>query len=348
MKKLILVIFTIMIVLCWNQSYRLFESKSNEDLQRDTKEMCYQEDTINKSEADDSTPLANEQRLICSSAILIDADSGDVLYEKNANKKMYPASTTKILTALIALEEMDLYDNIKVGEEVNKVLPHSSKAGIDYGESMTVETLIKGLMIPSGNDAAYILARHIGRKHITSKDVNHSVKAFIKLMNDYTKALGLTSSKFTNPDGYHHDSHYSTAKDLALITKEALKYPILKEISSIPYYKMKDFKQYNKSEATMRYWENTNKLIHKHSPYYYEYAIGIKTGYTKEAGYCLVSAASYNNKTVIGVVLNSSELGRFEDSIQLLNMGLGLDIQMKFHENDEEIMVEPITRIIKK
>ncbi len=347
MKKLILVIFAIIIVLCWSRSYNLFELKGYEDLSGDAKNISHGEETIKNQTINATQSSSNELELTCSSAILIDADSGNVLYEKNANKKMYPASTTKILTALIALDQLNPNDTIEVGEEVNKVLPHSSKAGIDYGESISVETLMKGLMIPSGNDAAYVLATHIGRKYTTSKDVNQSLKAFIKLMNGYKEKLGLTSSRFENPDGYHEDEHYSTAVDLAIITKEALNYPIFREIASIPYYKMKDFKQYNESDATMRYWENTNKLILKHSPYYYEYAIGIKTGYTKEAGYCLVSAASYNNKTVIGVVLNSSELGRFEDSIKLLNMGLGLDIQIKLHENDKEIIVEPVKERLK-
>lgn len=325
MKKLILVIFTIIMLLIMGN---VLEPNTYKDLYGDTIEIAYQEGAFQEKATEDMPLLSEGLQLIGSSAILIDADSGDILYEKNADQKAYPASTTKILTALVALEEMGLNDTIKVGEEVNRVRLHSSKAGIDYGETLTVETLIKGLMIPSGNDAAYVLARHIGKKHGSHQDVNSSIKAFSKLMNEYGKARGLTSSAFNNPDGYHHEDHYSTAKDLALITKAALSYPEFRQICGTPYFKMKDFKQYNEHDATMRYWENTNKLLIKHSPYYYEHAIGIKTGYTKEAGYCLVSAASYNNKTVIAVVLDSSEWGRFEDSIQLLNMGLGLNIKV--------------------
>jgi D-alanyl-D-alanine carboxypeptidase (penicillin-binding protein 5/6) len=269
-----------------------------------------------------NNPKQNKLDISAESAMLIDADTGEILYDKKPTKKIYPASTTKILTALVALEYGKLDDKIIVRDEANLVQPGSSVAGLDYGESITLEEALKGLMIPSGNDAAYVIAKYIGEKNIKEDDINSSVKYCVDVMNSYVDSFGLKSSHFVNPDGYHHNKHYSCAYDIALITWQAMKNEKFRQIVSIPLYEMDDYKQYNELDPKVRKWENTNKLVVNTSDFYYKFATGVKTGHTDEAGYCLVSSATKNGKSVIAVVFNCTEDGRFIDSIKLLDYGL--------------------------
>ncbi|MFU0799324.1 MAG: D-alanyl-D-alanine carboxypeptidase [Xylanivirga thermophila] len=249
-------------------------------------------------------------------AVLMDATNGKILYGKNKDRRMYPASTTKILTSIIVAENTDLDSMVTVGDEISLIPGDSSKAGIEKGETLTVRDLLMGLMLASGNDAACTLAVYTARLHSQRSDmpVNDAMEYFVGLMNRRAGEIGVKNSHFVNPHGYHHPDHYSTPKDMALITKEGMKYPIIKEAGDMEQYK----------SSTGKVWKNRNLLIQENDPiHYYPYAKGLKTGYTSAAGYCVVSYAKKADKELISVVFKSTSEGRWLDSRALLSYGFG-------------------------
>lgn len=256
------------------------------------------------------------------SAILIDQQNGRILYEKNKDEKMYPASITKCMTALLALENCSLEDTVTVGDEIDLISPDSSKAGIVKGEIISVKDLLMGLMLPSGNDAAYSLAVYTAKK--VSKNENLSIEEslnyFIDMMNEKAASIGAESTHFENVDGYHNDNHYTTADDLALIIRTAMENSIFREIVSTTEYISENKVISNSNyKAITHNWTNKNELILEGSSNYLSGAIGVKTGYTEPAGYCLASAVSQNGMNLIAVVLKSkSNFYRFNDSKKLM------------------------------
>lgn len=251
-------------------------------------------------------------------AILIDQASGKILYAQNADKTMYPASTTKILTALLAVESGDLTEIVTIGNEVLWIPWDSSKAGFDVGDQITLEELVYGLMLPSGNDAAYTIAVHLARRQALDPElpISAALKLFAEMMNQRARQLGAVNSNFTVPDGYHDDNHYTTARDLALIAREALNHELIREVASTGRYLSKTW-----IGSNCRPWVNTNQLIRSAGKFYYEKATGLKTGYTGAAGFCLVSSAANQDLNLLTVVLNTSKDGRWTDSIKLLEYG---------------------------
>ena len=252
------------------------------------------------------------------SAVLIEQGSGKILFEKDGNKRMYPASTTKILTALIAIENGDLDEVITIGDEINLMEQDGSRAWLKIGEKMKLSNLLMGLMLPSGNDAAYTIALNIGRRISNNPSLNKEVaiKVFVDKMNERAKEIGAKDSNFINSNGSHNNDHYSTSYDIALIAREAFRYDFFRQVVNTYTYE-----GLNASNQAHK-WENTNKLLNKGSKNYYKYATGIKTGHTTPAGYCLVSSASKDNMDVIAVVLNTSSAGQWGDSKILLDYGL--------------------------
>ena len=231
------------------------------------------------------------------SAILIDADSGSVLYQKNAHARMGMASTTKIMTALTVLSLSDVSRSVTVPREA--VGTEGSSVYLCEGESLTVGELLYALLLASANDAAVALAVVL----------SGSVEKFSEQMNLYAESLGLSDTHFTNPHGLSDSEHYTTAYDLALISREALKNDTLREI----------FSTYKKTlpmcgEADKRLVVNHNKLLRS-----YDGAIGIKTGFTKATGRCLVSAALRDGLTLICVTLDAPDDWR--DHTALLDHG---------------------------
>ena len=210
-----------------------------------------------------------------SAAILMDADSGRVLYERNADRKMLIASTTKILTALVAIEEGDLHDSVKVSREA--AYTEGSAMYLTEGETLTLETLLYGVLLCSGNDAAVAVAQHVGG----------SVKGFVSLMNEKARELGMEHSSFANPNGLDDEQHYSTARDMAKLARAALENETLMRIAST--------RSVTIGGRTMT---NHNKLLH-----YVDGCLGLKTGYTKAAGRTLVSCAEKNGQRLIAVTL---------------------------------------------
>lgn len=233
------------------------------------------------------------------SIILIDSKTGQILYEKNSHQKLYPASITKVMTALLALENCKLDEKTIASEKaIFNIEPGSSNASFQPGEELTVEQLLYALLLNSANEAANILAEHIAG----------SIENFVDMMNKRAKELGALDTHFVNPNGLHDDNHYTTAYDMALIARHAMTIPKFREIVSTVVYKMPNTNKYSKGD---KYFLNGNKLIRKnHSSdaknYYYPYAIGIKTGYTTKAGHSLIAAASKDGIELIAVIMNSS------------------------------------------
>ncbi len=248
------------------------------------------------------------------SAILMENESGNILFEKKSTKKMYPASTTKIMTAILAIENCDLSDTVVVSESAINAVPEGyTTAQFVAGESVTVENLLYGLMLSSGNEAANVLAEYI----------SGSIENFSELMNQKAKILGCENTHFVNANGMHDENHYTTAKDLAIITRYCMKNETFRKIVATEQYTLPATDIYS---STDRVLENTNSLIKLNSPYYYKYAIGVKTGYTTQAGNCLVSYSNKNEVELICVTLNadSNENGssyRYDDTKSLLEYG---------------------------
>lgn len=245
------------------------------------------------------------------SAILINADTGTILYEKNAYSTQYPASLTKIATCLYALHlagdnlalvctaERDSVATIGEHEQQKSnyklpaywLTPQSSHIGIKTGEKMSLKDLLYGMMIASGGDASNVIAQNLGG---TVPDYMHDV-------NDYLASIGCTNTHFMNPHGLHHPDHITTAHDLAHMTRTAMMLPTFRQIVKTTSYPRP---KTNKQESTTLV--QTNRLLKK-GKYYYSKAIGVKTGFTTPAQSCLVAAAKQNDRTLIAVVLKNPD-----------------------------------------
>lgn len=248
--------------------------------------------------------------------ILIEAGTGTVLFDADSQKRMFPASTTKIMTALVAMEALEageaaLTDQVEITAAMLDGLdPDSSNMELVEGEVISFEHLLQGLLIPSGNDAAMAIAFRIAG----------SPEAYVERMNAKAAALGLKDTHFVNPHGLHDEDHYTTAADMAVMARAAMGYETFRDIVDIAHIKMPPT---NKREK-QRYYINTNGLLStmRYTGYYYKGSTGIKTGRTTEAGNCLVSSAQKNGMELIGVVFGGKEVGDSHlDTIRMLNYG---------------------------
>ena len=227
----------------------------------------------------------------CPSCILIEANAGKILYEKNSNDVRFPASTTKIMTAILTVENCNLDDVATVSHNAVYSIPYDyTHASLKEGEELTIEQLLYALMIPSANDAAIVLAEHI----------SGSVEEFAKLMNKRAEELGCKNTHFVNPNGIHSKDHTSTSYDLALMGKFAMQNSIIRKIVSTTQFTLPATNKYSKTD---RIFNNSNDLLNTYSRYYYEGTTGVKTGYTGEAGNCIIASARKNDFEVILVVL---------------------------------------------
>lgn len=226
------------------------------------------------------------------SALLLDMNTGKVLYSKNEKAKMYPASTTKILTGIIALEKGTLSDVVVATQEaIEPITLEHSQMGVRVGEELTLEQLLYGMLVYSANDAANVIAVHIAG----------SLDAFAQMMNDKAKELGAADSHFVNAHGFHDADHYTTASDLAAIARYTMKNEKFREIVSTKTYRIPPTNKYDEE----RVLSNTNHLISRYrvTSLYYEYATGIKTGHTDESGDCLVASATKDDINLLSVLL---------------------------------------------
>lgn len=253
------------------------------------------------------------------SVFIIDNRTNKVLYSKNENEKMYPASTTKILTAILTLENSNLDDVVTASYDAVMSIPDGySTANIQIGEQLTVEQLLQMLLVHSANDAANILAEYVGG----------SVDSFVSMMNTKLNELGLDNSHFTNTYGKHDDNHYTTAHDLAYLFKYCLNNETFRKIAGSASCAIPDT-----NESQSRLYTSTNELLNPNSKNYYKYLTAGKTGYTSEAKECLVSSAYKNNLELICVILGSSN--RFNDTRNLYEYGFSnYEIKNVVNEND--------------
>lgn len=238
------------------------------------------------------------------SAILIEAKSGKVLFEKNADEALAPASMTKMMTLLLTMEAID-NGKIKLDDMVNVSERAASMGGsqvfLAANTEYKLEEIIKAVCIASGNDAAVVLAETIAG----------SVDNFVKLMNDKSKKLGLTSTNFVNVYGLDADGHLSSARDMAKIARELIKHEMILKYSSIYEDHL------NKPDGSSIWMVNTNKLVR-----FYNGIDGLKTGFTNKAGYCLTATGSWNDLRLISVVMGEeSQDNRTKDTIELMNYG---------------------------
>lgn len=248
--------------------------------------------------------------------VLMEYSTGKILFEKNLNKMMYPASTTKLMTAILVLEKCQLTDVATVSNSaVDSVPAGYSTAYLQKGEKLTIEQLLHVLLIPSANDAANVLAEHVGG----------SIANFANMMNSKAKEIGCENTNFKNPSGIHDENHYSTAYDLSLIAKHAMQFQTIKDIVQKTVYNLPKTDKYN---GDNRIFYNTNLLLSHHSPddYYYPYATGLKTGYTNPAKDCIIATAKKDDLELIAVILgaedtNGSLVPKFLDCKKLFEYG---------------------------
>jgi len=302
----------------------------------------------NNNEIENTNEQENENiedgmKIYSEAAILIEAKTGKILYEKNIHDRKYPASTTKILTTIIALENCDLNEKaIASSNAINSLEEGYAKADIQIGESFTIAELLDVMMIQSANEAAVIIAEHI----------SGSVSEFAKLMNQKAKEIGCTDSNFVNPNGMHNENHYSSAYDLALIAKYCMKNEKFRKLAnkmecSLPRTELWQDEQVE--EHGERDFKNTNKLLVEGHRYYYPYAIGIKTGFTTPAKNCLVSASNKDGFETIAVVLHAETTedglsARYLDTINLFEYGYSnYNLSDIINENTEESLFEEVS-----
>jgi serine-type D-Ala-D-Ala carboxypeptidase (penicillin-binding protein 5/6) len=259
------------------------------------------------------------------SAVLIDLNSGKILYKKNADTKYGPASTTKVMTALLTLEKCKLDEVVTIGQK--PPYEDGSKIYVIEGEELTVEQLLYAMMLESANDAALALAEYIGG----------SKEGFAEMMNQKAKDLGCKNTNFVNPNGLSDDNHYTTAKELAIITFEAMKNEKFREIVSTISYKI----QPTNKQPELRYINNHNKLLFNKT-YKYPGADGIKTGYTIKTRHTFVGSATKGDMRLAVVILNS-ERTFYNDTKTLLDYGFSKFSSQKVLSKDEPVSNITIT-----
>lgn len=249
------------------------------------------------------------------SAVLMDADSGEILYEKNMDAEQYPASTTKIMTALLAIEKLDFKEEVTVSRTAADVVLEGANLDSKAGEIFTVEQLIYGVLLHSANEMAVVLA----------EAVSGSADDFADLMNTRAEEMGCTGTHFDNPNGLPDPDHVTTAHDLALIAREAMKNPKFAKIVAtvrytIPATNMSE-ERHIKNSNYMLYKKGTLEIDGEERSYKYKGIKGIKTGYTNAAQGCLVEEAERDDLDLICVTLHSENDMRYHDAIRLLDWG---------------------------
>lgn len=251
--------------------------------------------------AEEKPPKINAE-----SAILIDADTGDILYSKKGEDKHFPASTTKVLTALVVLENTKLSDVVTVGK--NPPFADGSSIGLKEGEKFTVETLLTGLLLESGNDCALALAEHVAG----------SEENFTRLMNEKAKSIGANNSNFVNASGLPNPKHTSTAHDMALILKEAIKDPNFVRISRLISVELPK----SNLDGYKRWCNNHNHLINPNSKYYYKYALAGKSGYTDVSRHTFVISGEKDGRRLVAAFMKAEDKDKnFKDMAKLLDYG---------------------------
>lgn len=245
-----------------------------------------------------------------------DVSNDTIILTKGEDKIIFPGSTTKLLTALYALTILSPDEIIQPADELNLVKEGSSIAYIKSNHQISVEMLIEGMLLPSGNDAAYVLAAAGGRRIANDPSLagETAVKAFVSGMNRYAHSIGLCGTNFTCPDGYDNEDHYTTTEDMVIISRLALKNDLIAKYASV----YKDDVIYASGHTNT--WYNTNKLLDPNGQFYNRYVIGLKTGSLDEE-YCLIFAFSFDDgrEYIAGVFGAENKNDRYEDALEIIN-----------------------------
>ena len=297
MKRLLTFILTLTLALsfCMNSFAAATTATASETQTGSSEAKVSSEAQTTSSKIQDGTSygissLNGAPDIIAESAVVMDANTGTVLYGKEADTKRYPASITKVMTALLAIENCKMSDVITYSNAaVNGIEAGSSTAGINVGAKLTVEDSLYALMLVSANEAAAAIAEH----------VSGSTTEFAKLMTKRAKELGCTNTQFKNPHGLPDEEHYTTAHDMGLILKEAMKHEEFRKISGTISYTLK---KSDTLKDTLELW-NHAKILRESSDYYYKYAEGAKTGFTQVALNTLVTYAKKGDVELICVIL---------------------------------------------
>lgn len=260
--------------------------------------------------------LTPKQGIMAEYAYLYDLTDGKVVYEKASDVQTAPASTTKLLTAITALDMCDPSDIVTVGGEIALIDPDSSRAWLNQGDRLSVSDLMTAMLLPSGNDAAYTLAVFAARADSGSRTMGsrEAAEYFVDKMNQKAVRLGAESSHFSSPDGFDAEGQYTTAYDMYLIGRAAYQSPVIKDIC--------------KTSRTSATWEggrqvtydNTNLMLDESSDFYRSEIKGLKTGRSTSAGCCLVSAFELGGHEYISVVLKTDDEGRWRDTAWLIDL----------------------------
>ena len=267
---------------------------------------------------------APEPVIVAEAAILIDAPTGKILYGKDEHKRMFPASTTKVLTALVALDYLQPNEILVVGAEIHNATLDSSKAGHRVGESILVENLIRGLIMPSGSETSCVVALEVAKRATNNRELsyNNAEQIFSDLMNKKAESLGANNSNFVNPHGLHNPNHFTSAYDMALISIAAMENDVLKKIvGELSFIGNGAGENPSEELITQEYTWYTRNMLLSSPTYSYPYATGIKTGFTDEAGDSLAASAKKDEKELIVVVFNAPEPARWIDSVTLFDYG---------------------------
>ena len=297
---------------------------------------------------------AKEPEITATSGMVIDCIDGKILYSKNADEKLYPASLTKVLTAILVVEKCGLQDNVTINQSaIDKVESGYLTANLKAGEVFTVEQLLNLLLISSYDDVANALAEHVAG----------SEEEFVNMMNEKAKEIGCTNSNFLNCHGEHDTNHYSTAHDMALIANYAVKFEAIRNIAQVTEYGLPATTIYTGND---RYFYTSNEMLQTGSKNYYKYAKGLKTGFTTPAGNCLMAYAEKSGLKLVSVTMKSTTSNsRYEDSEAILEYAFdtntirtiaeaGTNIQTvtvkKARKEDKKLNVvleKPITAVVK-
>ena len=249
--------------------------------------------------------------------LVYDATDDKILYSKSVEgSKLYPASTTKLFSIYVALQYLSADTVVTAGDELKMLDAGSSIAYISEGHQLTAAMLAEGMLLPSGNDAALVLAAGAGKAIAGDESLNgaEAVQVFVEEMNRMAQELGFEKTQFTNPHGFHMGAHYTCVNDMARIAKLSLEDPVIRKYMKV----YEDDVIYASGHSN--HWINTNRLLDPASEFYYPGTLGMKTGRTSQAGYCLMSAFKLRGHTlVIGVFGYENGDARFRDVISLLN-----------------------------
>lgn len=250
-----------------------------------------------------------EDQLYAKSAILIEASTGEVIFEKNADQGMYPASTTKIMTAYLGLTMGDMNATVTMDDVSANIPSDSSTIPLSVGETINFQDLIYATMVRSGNEGANLIA----------ETISGNINDFAGLMNQTALTLGCTGTNFANANGLHDDNHYTTARDMAKIARAAMQNETFKSIAKTYSYSLP---KSNLQRSRVLIGNSDNWLnASEDNTYYYPYATGIKTGYHARAGYCYVGSAEKDGVNLISVVFYTTKTGRWTDSKKLMEYG---------------------------